>query len=59
MYDNGRGLTQDAVLAYAWFTLSIAQGNQEAARSRDVLARRMSPSQLTEAQKLVRSWKSE
>ena len=59
MYDNGRGVAQNEVLAHAWFSLSVAQGNQEAARTRDILARRMTPTQLAQAQKLAREWKPE
>ncbi|QWG12219.1 sel1 repeat family protein [Bradyrhizobium sediminis] len=59
MYDNGRGVAQNKVLAHAWFSLSVAQGNQEAARTRDILARRMTPTQLAQAQKLAREWKPE
>jgi TPR repeat protein len=57
MYDNGRGVARDEVLAHMWFSLSVAQGNQEAARDRDILARRMTPAQIAQAQKLAREWK--
>jgi hypothetical protein len=57
MYDNGRGVAQDEVLAHTWFSLAVAHGNPEAARNRDIVARRMSPAQLAAAQKLVREWK--
>ena len=58
-YDNGRGVVQDEVLAHLWFNLSVAQGNQEAAKNRDIVARRMTPAQLAQAQKLAREWKPE
>ena len=57
MYDNGRGVAQDEVLAHMWFSLAVAHGNPEAARNRDIVARRMTPAQLTQAQKLAREWK--
>ena len=57
MYDNGRGVARDQVLAHMWFSLSVAQGNQEAARDRDIVARRMTPAQIAQAQKLAREWK--
>lgn len=59
MYDNGRGVAQNEILAHMWFTLSAAQGNQDAVRNRDILARRMTPAQLAQAQKLTREWKPE
>lgn len=57
MYDNGRGVPRDDVLAHMWFSLSVAQGNQEAATNRDIIARRITPAQLAQAQKLAREWK--
>jgi TPR repeat protein len=57
-YDNGLGVPQDKVRAYMWFTLSAAQGREGAAAFRDLIARRMTPAQIAEAQKLARDWKS-
>ena len=56
-YDNGLGVPQDLVRAYMWFTLSAAQGKDGAAVFRDLIARRMTSTQITEAQKLAREWK--
>lgn len=57
-YDNGLGVPQDKVRAYMWFNLSAAQGRDGAAAFRDLIARRMTPAQIAEAQKLAREWKS-
>jgi TPR repeat protein len=57
-YDNGLGVPQDKVRAYMWFNLSAAQGREGAAAFRDLIARRMTPAQIAEAQKLAREWKS-
>ena len=56
-YDNGLGVPQDKVRAYMWFNLSAAQGREGAAAFRDLIARRMTPVQIAEAQKLAREWK--
>ncbi|MFZ2094355.1 MAG: hypothetical protein WAU99_21680 [Pseudolabrys sp.] len=56
-YDNGLGVLQDKVRAYMWFSLSAAQGREGAAAFRDLIARRMTPAQIAEAQKLAREWK--
>ncbi|MFZ0403215.1 MAG: hypothetical protein WAL03_19245 [Pseudolabrys sp.] len=56
-YDNGLGMPQDKVRAYMWFSLSAAQGREGAAAFRDLIARRMTPAQIAEAQKLAREWK--
>jgi len=57
-YDNGLGVPLDKVRAYMWFSLSAAQGREGAAALRDLIARRMTPAQIAEAQKLAREWKS-
>jgi TPR repeat protein len=57
LYDNGLGLPQDKVRAYMWFNLSAAQGREGAAAFRDLIAGRMTPTQIAEAQKLAREWK--
>ena len=56
-YDNGLSVPQDRVSAYMWFSLSAAQGKEGAATFRDLIARRMTPAQIAEAQKLAREWK--
>ena len=56
-YDNGLGVPQDKVRAYMWFNLSAAQGRDGAAAFRDLIARRMTPAQTAEAQRLAREWK--
>ena len=57
LYDNGLGVPQDKVRAYMWFNLSAAQGREGAAAFRDLIAGRMTPTQIAEAQKLIRDWK--
>lgn len=56
-YDNGLGVPQDQIRSYMWFDLSAAQGRDGAAAFRDLIARRMTPGQIAEAQKLAREWK--
>jgi TPR repeat protein len=57
MYAEGQGVAQDYVSAHMWFSVSSAQGNQTAAKNRDNVARRMTPMQIAEAQRLAREWK--
>jgi hypothetical protein len=40
-----------------WFNLGAAQGNEDAAMGRDIIAAAMTPDQLGEAQQLAREWK--
>jgi hypothetical protein len=56
-YDNGLGVPLDKVRAYMWFSLSAAQGREGAAALRDLIARRMTPAQIAEAEEFAREWK--
>ena len=62
MYENGRGVPQDYVLAHVWFNLSASRQtdskNRElTAKARDRVAAKMTPTQITEAQRRAREWK--
>ena len=56
MYDNGYGVPQDYIQAHMWFNLAAAQGNEDAIGNRDIIAGKMTPSQIEEAQRLAREW---
>ena len=57
MYDRGQGVLQDYVQAHMWFNLAAAQGNERALENRDIVAKKMTSTQVAEAQKLAREWK--
>jgi TPR repeat protein len=57
MYATGQGVQQNYVSAYMWLSLSATLGEQGAIKSRDLVAQRMTPAQIAEAQKLAREWK--
>ncbi len=57
MYAEGRGVPQDYVRAHMWFSLAAAQGVQRAVKTLNMAERKMTPAQITEAQKLARNWK--
>ncbi len=56
-YANGQCVPQDYVLAHMWLSLAGAQGQISATKNRDLAAKRMTPAQIAEAQKLAREWK--
>jgi TPR repeat protein len=58
MYADGLGVPQDYVIALMWFGLAAAGGHAFAAKSRDDVAANMTASQIAEAQRLAREWKS-
>ncbi len=57
MYNDGLGVPQDYVQAYMWLNLAAARGGGDYAKVRDIVAERMTPAQIAEAQRLAREWK--
>jgi TPR repeat protein len=62
MYSNGEGVPQDYAKAHMWFhivasRLPPAENRDIAVKNRDIVAERMTPAQISEAQKLAREWK--
>lgn len=53
MYGDGRGVPQDLVQSYRWIALSARQGNAQAINDLEYIKRRMTPEQITEAEKLI------
>ena len=55
MYQNGRGVSQDTVKAHMWASLAVLNGdsNSMADAIRDESAKRMTPSQLSQAQAMA------
>ena len=54
MYDKGKGVVQNYVRAHMWFNISASQeGPKSATENRDVIADRMTPSQIETAQDLA------
>jgi hypothetical protein len=63
MYARGEGVPQDDVQAHMWFDLAAAgfsaseAERDRAVQNRDIIASKMTPAQLAEAQRLAREWK--
>ena len=58
MYYNRQGVARDYVRAYMWVSLAALQGDPIAVNYRDIIAKKMTPAQIAEAQRLAREWKS-
>jgi hypothetical protein len=56
MYDHGQGVPRDYVAAHMWFSLAAAGGLKQARTSRDVVAAKMTPEQIAEAEKRFAEW---
>ena len=57
MYTEGQGVPQDYVMAHKWLNLAAAQGGttrDTAVKVRDAVAAKMTPAQISEAQRLAR-----
>ena len=62
MYATGQGVAQDDVQSYKWFNVSAAgtedaEMREMATEGRDIVALRMTPAQIAEAQRLASEWK--
>ncbi len=62
MYDNGQGVTQDFVQAHILLNIAASsflpgENRDKAVKNRDIAAERMTPAQISEAQKLAREWR--
>jgi uncharacterized protein len=57
MYAQAQGVPQDFIQAHMWYNLAGANGAWNTAEARDSLAKRMTPAQIAEAQKLAQEWK--
>ncbi len=62
MYDDGLGVPQDYARAHMWFNLAASRfpfgvNRDDAVELRDLIAKMMTPAQISEAQKLAREWR--
>ena len=57
MYAEGFGVPVDNVQAYFWHDRAAAQGVQNAAEKRDLIAKKLTPDEIAHAQKLAQEWK--
>ena len=56
MYLTGDGVKQDYVQAYAWYTLSLMHGNQDARTGLEFLEKEMTTTEISRAQSLAKEW---
>ncbi len=58
MYFDGEGVPQDFVKAYMWLNSAAAQGDRKSQQLIDKVAGKMTSSEIAEAQRLEREWKT-
>jgi TPR repeat protein len=54
MYANGEGVLQDNIYAHMWSNIAASLGNDQASKNREIIAKRMTPTDISAAQKLAR-----
>ena len=54
MYDEGKGVIKDYSLAHMWWNVAASQGNKNAKNNRDIVEKRMTPADISNAQRLAR-----
>ena len=54
MYAKGQGVPEDYVQAHMWLNLAVMQGHEDAKTDRDDIAKKMTPEQIAEAERLAR-----
>jgi TPR repeat protein len=54
MYDNGQGVLQDNVYAHMWMNIAASSGDKDAVKYRGIVAKRMTPADISTAPKLAR-----
>jgi TPR repeat protein len=55
MYGTGQGVPQDYIIAYMWFNLAAANGDEKALKNRGIVAERMSQTDISKAQEMSRA----
>ena len=56
MYVHGQGVPQDYVMAHMYWSIASVSGHKNAIKNRDVIEKKMTSSQIEEAQRLAREW---
>ncbi len=56
-YAKGQGVLQDYALAHMWFNLCGSGGDEDCVKRRNIVEKKMSPSQIEKAQEMARNWK--
>ncbi len=56
MYSKGEGVEQNFVEALKWFVIAADNGSEGGRKNIDIVEKRMTPKQVTQAKKLAREW---
>ena len=54
MYATGEGVLRDNIYAHMWFDIAASLGNENASENREIIAKRMTPADISKARQLAR-----
>ena len=54
LYFNGQGVPRDVTTAYKWFNLASSNSSVQGGKNRDMIAAKMTPTDISEAQRRAR-----
>ena len=57
MYAKRQGVLQDYSLAHMWWNICGSSGDKDCVKNRNIVEKKMTPSQIEKAQELARNWK--
>ena len=57
MYNNGQGVPQDYALAHMWWSICSSNESKDCVKNRNIVEKKISPSQIEKAQEMARNWK--
>jgi S1-C subfamily serine protease len=57
MYEKGQGVPQYYALAHMWWNICSSNGDEGCVQNRNIVEKKMSPSQIEKAQQLAINWK--
>jgi uncharacterized protein len=55
-YRYGRGVTEDHIQAHKWYSIAVKNGEELVRKFRDAIEKKMTPVQISEAQRLAEEW---
>ena len=58
LYSSGKGVVQDNINTHMWFSLAAEQGKKNAKRLLKMIARRMTPEEIYEAERRAEEWRA-
>ena len=56
LYENGKGIPQDKVMAYKWYNIASENGLEDGKLHMDMIEKQITKTQIEETRRLARKW---